>query len=100
MHYVSTGKIGFEGSGFYSASKFGLVGLNESLYRELAKSNVKVTALCPGWVNTDMALASAPISGDDMIQPEDLAKSIEYLLSLSKNTVIKELVIECKGSIA
>ncbi len=96
------GKIGFEGSGIYAASKFGFVGLSESLYRELSKAGIKVTALCPGWVNTDMAIhdANAPIEGQEMIQPEDLARSIEYLLSLSKYTVIKELVIECSNSIA
>ena len=73
------GKIGFSGSGAYSASKFGLVGLNESLYRELNPMGISVTALCPGWVNTKMAYeAGTPLKDEEMIQPEDLFKTIIY----------------------
>lgn len=43
-----SGKIGFEGKGVYAASKFGLVGLTESLYRELAADGISVTSICPG----------------------------------------------------
>lgn len=94
------GKIGFEGGGAYSASKFALVGLSESLYRGLAKDNVRVTSICPGWVNTEMAqVAGTPWTNEDMIQPEDILKTIEYLLSLSSGACIKEMVIETPKSI-
>lgn len=93
-------KIGFEGSGFYSSSKFALLGLSESLYRKLAKSNIKVTALCPSYVNTNMALeAGAEIKAEEMIQPEDLANTIHYLLNLSKDVYVREMVIECRKRI-
>ena len=39
----------------YSASKAGLLGLVRSLAAELAPENVQVNAICPGWVDTDMA---------------------------------------------
>ena len=66
-----SGKIGFAESGGYSASKFGMVGLSESLYRELTPQGIKVTALCPGWVNTKMAFeAGTPLKPEQMIQPE------------------------------
>ncbi len=42
------GKIGFSDEGAYAASKFGLVGLNESVYRELSTYGIRVTAICPG----------------------------------------------------
>ena len=59
------GKIGVAGLGGYTASKFGLVGLGEVLYRELAAQGIKVTTLCPGWVNTDMA------SGEGCVHPPE-----------------------------
>ncbi|MGQ8338132.1 SDR family oxidoreductase [Sunxiuqinia sp. A32] len=95
------GKIGFSNSGAYSASKFGLVGLSESLYRELAVFGISVTAICPGWVATEMAdIAGTPLSDEEMIQPEDIFSSMEYLLKLSPNTRIKEIIIEARDSIS
>ena len=94
------GKIGFADSGGYSAAKFGLVGLNESLYRELAGTGISTTALCPGWVDTDMAYeAGTPIGAEEMIQTSDIAKTMEWILNLSPNTRIKEVVIESAKSI-
>jgi NAD(P)-dependent dehydrogenase (short-subunit alcohol dehydrogenase family) len=92
------GKIGFENVGVYGASKFGLVGLNESLYRELSPLGIKVTALCPGWVDTDMAKTSG-LPGEEMISTEDIVVTVRWLLSLSPAAVVKELVIECRQSI-
>ncbi len=95
------GKVGFGHGGSYGASKFGLVGLNESLYREFADSPIRVTAICPGWVNTDMAQSpKCPVEPDYMIQVEDIFGTLEWLLSLSPQTCVKEVLIECKGSIA
>ncbi|WP_159517785.1 SDR family oxidoreductase [Sunxiuqinia indica] len=95
------GKIGFANSGAYSASKFGLVGLSESLYRELAEYGISVTAICPGYVATEMAtLAGTPLTNEEMIQPEDIFLTIEYLLKLAPNTRVKEIIIEAKGSIS
>ncbi len=96
-----SGKVGFSGSGAYSASKFGMVGLSESLYRELNPRGIKVTALCPGWVNTEMAFdAGTPLKSEQMIQPEDLFKTIKWLLDLSPSACVKEVVIETPYSIS
>ena len=89
-----SGKVGFAGSGGYSASKFGLLGLNESLYRELTPQGIKVTALCPAWVNTKMAQeACSPLEAEEMIQPDDLFETIRWLLNLSKGACVKEVVV-------
>jgi len=96
-----SGKIGFESSGAYSATKFGLVGLSESLYRELNPLGISVTALCPGWVNTKMAYeAGSTLKGEQMIQPEDLFKTVKWLLSLSPGACVKEVVLETPKSIS
>lgn len=95
------GKIGFSGSGGYSASKFGLVGLSESLYRELNPLGIRVTALCPGWVDTQMAYeAGTPLKGEQMIQTRDLFKTIEWLLSLSPGACVKEVILETPYNIS
>ena len=89
-----SGKVGFAGSGGYSASKFGLLGLNESLYRGLTPQGIKVTALCPAWVNTRMAReAGTPLEAGEMIQPDDLFQTIRWLLNLSDGACVKEVVI-------
>ena len=89
-----SGKVGFAGSGAYCASKFGLLGLNESLYRELTPRGIKVTALCPAWVNTNMAKkAGSPLQPEEMIQPGDLFKTIRWLLELSPGACVKEVVL-------
>jgi short-subunit dehydrogenase len=93
------GKVGFANNGGYVATKFALVGLNESLYREFAKSHVRVTAICPGWVYTDMAQGSG-LEPYEMIQVEDIVKTLVWLLSLSPQTCVKEVVMEMKKSIA
>lgn len=95
-----SGKIGFAGGGAYSASKFALVGLSESLYRELNPLGIRVTALCPGWVNTEMAFdAGTPLESEQMIQAEDLYKTIEWLLQLSPGACVKEVILESPQSI-
>ncbi|NOQ36161.1 MAG: SDR family NAD(P)-dependent oxidoreductase [Methylococcaceae bacterium] len=96
-----SGKIGFAGSGLYSASKFALNGLSESLYKELAPFGIKVTNICPSWVNTEMAQeANSPLNPEDMIQPQDIVTSLRYLLNLSAPTAVKELLIECTKTTA
>jgi short-subunit dehydrogenase len=92
------GKIGFIGDGAYGASKFGLVGLNESLYRELASSGICFTAICPSWVNTKMA-DGAPMEVGEMIQPNDILKTVQWLLSLSPSVRVRELTLECRNNV-
>jgi len=90
------GRIGFAGWAAYGASKFGLSGMSESLHRELVGQGVKVTTLSPGWVNTDMAQeAGCAVKPNNMIQPEDIMKTIRWLLSLSHGACVPEVAIEC-----
>lgn len=85
----------FAGTGSYSASKFALVGYSSSLAQELAPMGIKVTALCPSWVNTQNS-KGAPVKRENMIKAEDVALSVRYLLSLGKTASVRELIIRCK----
>jgi 3-oxoacyl-[acyl-carrier protein] reductase len=95
------GKVGFAGDGGYVASKFGLVGLSESIYRECASAGISVTALCPGWTNTAMAQdAGTPLTEEEMIQPRDILETLRWLLRLSPSVRVKEVILECRHSLA
>jgi NAD(P)-dependent dehydrogenase (short-subunit alcohol dehydrogenase family) len=76
----------------YSATKFGVVGLSQALHKELSSDGVQVTALCPGFVATPMTdWIEGQIPKDEMIQPEDIAEGIRFLLRTSRNCVVPEI---------
>jgi short-subunit dehydrogenase len=89
-----SGKIARKLMGGYAASKFGLIGFNEAIHKELFSHGISVTAICPGLVATDMT-DDVRIEKSKMIQTSDIVKTIEYLLQLSPTVAIKEIIIEC-----
>ncbi len=91
------GKEAWAGLSLYSASKFGLVGLSQALADEGTSHGIKVSALCPGAVNTPMA-KNFGIPSDALIQAEDVAEAALYLTLLPKNVVIKELLLDRRGA--
>jgi NAD(P)-dependent dehydrogenase (short-subunit alcohol dehydrogenase family) len=90
------GTIPTPGLGGYGASKAALIALTRTLDREEAEAGVRVTALCPGFVDTRMA-AWTGIPGDEMIQPEDCAEIVRALLRLSPHARVPVVVIERAG---
>lgn len=66
------GLIGTRRLSAYTASKFGLVGFSESLRAEYARTGLGVTAMCPGFVDTN--LFSTAALGDDRQQPKQPPK--------------------------
>lgn len=93
------GKKGMPGSSAYCAAKHGLMGFTESLLREEKETGVRATAICPAYVATPMVLGHAEVSAGEMIQPEDIAATVLYLLGLSPNVVVREVVIERRGNL-
>ena len=75
----------------YSASKFGLLGLTESLMLEVRKHNIRVSALTPSTVATDLAIESNLTDGnpDKVMQPEDLAEVMVAQLKLHPRILVK-----------
>lgn len=80
----------------YGAAKAALIALTRSLVREEAENGVRLTALCPGFVDTPMT-AWTGISGEEMIQPEDCAEIVRSLLRLSPHARVPVVVIERAG---
>ena len=56
----TAGLTGQEGAPHYSAAKAGMLGFTRSVAREVASMNVRVNALCPGFVETDMSRGYSP----------------------------------------
>ncbi len=87
----TAGQKGAPVTSAYSASKFGVLGLTESLAMEVRKHNIRVTALTPSTVATDMAVDLGLTDGnpDKVMQAEDIAEFIVAQLKLNKRTFIK-----------
>lgn len=82
-------------TGGYAATKFALIGYIEGLQKELSTTAVKVSALCPGMVNTRQTDDEPDYDKAEMIQPEELLCAVDFLLSIPKNVSVKEVVYEC-----
>ncbi|MBF0707046.1 MULTISPECIES: 3-ketoacyl-ACP reductase [Bacillales] len=87
----TAGQKGAPVTSAYSASKFGLMGLTESLAQEVRKHDIRVSALTPSTVSTDLAVENNLTDGnqENMLQPEDMAEFIVAQLKMNKRVFIK-----------
>ncbi|MFJ7825966.1 3-ketoacyl-ACP reductase [Psychrobacillus sp. NPDC096623] len=88
----TNGLNGAPGSSAYSASKFGVIGLTESLAQEVRRNNIRVTALTPSTVVTELATNSDLVDKDKVeqfMQPEDIADFIVSQLKLNPRIYVK-----------
>ncbi|MMZ61464.1 putative oxidoreductase [compost metagenome] len=87
----TAGERGFATGSAYCASKFALLGLTESLLQEVRKSNIRVVALTPSTVNTELAANAGLKIGDEdrMMQPEDVAELALATLRLPERVFVK-----------
>ena len=99
-------RLGVANYSAYCASKAGLLGLMRSWAVEFAKENILVNAICPGWVNTDMAqsglqgiadgigitkneffdIAMQSVPLKKMSEPEEVAALVKYLVNQTSIT--------------
>jgi len=70
----------FAGGAAYNASKFGLVGMSEAAMLDLRHAGIRVAAICPGSVATELRTTMRQESQDWMLAPEDVAKVVTDLL--------------------
>jgi ketoreductase len=118
INIASTGgKQGVVYAAAYTASKHGVVGFSKSLGLELAKSGVTVNAICPGFVETDLAVQArqhyaqvwsitpeevlgrfeARIPLGRYVTPDEVAGLAVYLASASATPVIGQAINVCGG---
>lgn len=112
------GKFGVPGYTAYCASKHGVIGFTKALALELAPRRITVNAVCPGWVDTDMAregmellAAGSGVTYDEaraealgrvplgrMVQPEQLGQLVAYLASDAADEMTGQAISLCGGS--
>lgn len=83
---------GYVNQSAYSASKHALLGFTKSLAAEVYKDGIRVHAISPGGVYTDMVKISRPdLTAEGMIMPEDIADIVTFILTHRTNAVIDEI---------
>ena len=111
------GRFGVPGYTAYCASKHAILGFTRALALELTPQQVTVNAICPGWVETDMAeqgmRAGAAANGQTfeqfraaalgrvpikrIIQPEEVAALVSFLASPAASAITGQTYNICGG---
>lgn len=114
-----SGRSGEPFGAAYSASKFGMIGLTQSLALEVARHGVTVNAVCPGWVKTKMSadqlqdplwcklnaideeqsveIARLSVPQMRFIEPEEVADLVSFLCSQSARGITGQAINICGG---
>ncbi|WLR52773.1 SDR family oxidoreductase [Bacillus tianshenii] len=114
-----SGLRGTYGNSAYAASKFALIGFTQSFALEAIRSNIRVNAVCPGFVETEMGIAAIKRKAERegrsfeeqwekvhetmpsgrITKPEEVANTIIYLLSEAAENIVGESVKLSGGSV-
>ncbi len=95
------GEMGNAGQAAYAAAKAGQIGLTKSVARELASRNIRVNAVAPGYIDTDMTAAIAEAARTKLMEmiplarlgtAEDVASAVAFLASDQASYVTGEVL--------
>jgi NADP-dependent 3-hydroxy acid dehydrogenase YdfG len=100
------GRVARNGSGVYNATKWGVNAFSESLRQEVTRRNVRVSLIEPGAVATELAGHNRPevqegmrkrFDGVDLLQAEEIADAIRYVVTRARHVAINEILIRPTG---
>ncbi|APR38715.1 SDR family NAD(P)-dependent oxidoreductase [Paraburkholderia sp. SOS3] len=80
----------------YQMSKHAVIALTHAVRRAGWDDGVRATAVCPGFVNTDMAASLADLEPSAMTQPRDIATLIANTIELPNSASMAELLVNCR----
>jgi ketoreductase len=117
QYFVGARRFGVPGYTAYCASKHAVIGFTRALSLELAGRGITVNAICPGWVDTDMAAQGMQLGANAMgitfeafkrqamervpigrmIQPEEVAQLVKFLASAQAAAITGQTYNICGG---
>lgn len=92
----ASGLSGYPWGSIYCASKFGVVGLMETLAAEGQELGIKVTNICPGQVDTNIWSKDDPIvnkARTKMLKPEAIADLVYFIISQPNNVHFRQVIV-------
>jgi NAD(P)-dependent dehydrogenase (short-subunit alcohol dehydrogenase family) len=84
-------------SGSYSMSKFAAVALAHGIRHAGFDLGVRATAVCPGFVATDMGLSLSDRPAENMTNPADVARIVSMLIDLPNEASVAEFAVNCQA---
>jgi short-subunit dehydrogenase len=89
------GKVPMAGAAAYSASKYGLMGMMQSIREELKRTEIRITNIFLGGVDSAFwDTIDLRVQRDKMIQAEEAAKTIWFLCQQPANAVVSEIIVQ------
>jgi NAD(P)-dependent dehydrogenase (short-subunit alcohol dehydrogenase family) len=90
---------GYRNQGAYAASKHAMLGLLKVLAKEAQPDGLRIAAICPGGVDTEMVRASRPdLDVSALMTMEDVADAVQYQLALSPRCAVDVMHLRRKGA--
>lgn len=95
------GLTGNPGQAAYCAAKAGLIGLTKSMAKELASRNIRVNAIAPGYIETDMTVVLTPEQKEGILKsiplgrvgkPEEIADAVVFLASQQSSYITGQVI--------
>lgn len=83
-------------SGSYAMSKFAAVALCHGIRQKGWDAGIRATAVCPGYVDTDMGRAVTDFPPEDMTRPEDVAQMVRLALEMPNGAAMAEMSVNCR----
>jgi NADP-dependent 3-hydroxy acid dehydrogenase YdfG len=80
----------------YQMSKHAVVALTHAVRRIGWGHGIRATALCPGFVNTDLVAHVTDVPHDQMTDPADLARLVATVVALPNTAAVAELLVNCR----
>ena len=80
----------------YQMSKHAVIALNHAVRRAGWDDGIRATAICPGFVNTEMTAGIADLPPEAMSQPEDIARLVANTIEMPNSASVAEILVNCR----